>query len=408
MNNTIAASRLAEMLARRTGTSAEDAAAFMQEYFNVVRAGIVSGEEIHLKGLGIFRATGNASAPVEFVPDPVLTEKVNAPFAAFSPFVLESADEVSQLEETPKVPKPAKPVEPAPPSEPKPELKPEPQPEVAAPVPEPQPEVEPEHAAVPEPVVIPEPKPASKPVPEPEPAVMPEPEPKPEPEEDTDDGNGGINMDKEPAYNAAQPVQTAPQTIVCPAGYQHSSGMKAFWFIIAFALGIILGFGAGYYFHGSLRISISRANDAVSYPEEKAEEKTADRKDTLSTPAVKPAPAEKAAAQPEKTAGAQATAEEKPAPAKPEPVKDKPTYGTITSNTFLTTLAGKNYGQKDFWVYIYEANPGLGHPDRIRQGTRVKIPPKSQLPLTGNTEQDIKNAKAKQVRIYAPYRRKRK
>lgn len=396
MNNTIAASRLAEMLARRTGTSAEDAAAFMQEYFNVVRAGIVSGEEIHLKGLGIFRATGNASAPVEFVPDPALTEKVNAPFAAFSPFVLESADEVAALGETPKEPEPAMPAEPAIPVEPEPEVKPEPQPEVAAPEPEPEPAAEP--VVVPEPVAVPEPKP------EPEPVVIPE----PKPEESTDDGNGGINMDKEPAYNAAQPVQAAPQTIVCPAGYQHSSGMKAFWFIIAFALGIILGFGAGYYFHGSLRISISRANDAVSYPEEKVEEKTADMKDTLSTPAVKPAPAEKATAQPEKTAEAKAAAEEKPAPARPEPVREKPTYGTITSNTFLTTLAGRNYGQKDFWVYIYEANPGLGHPDRIRQGTRVKIPPKSQLPLTGNTEQDIKNAKAKQVQIYAPYRRKRK
>ena len=390
MNNTIAASRLAEMLARRTGTSAEDAAAFMQEYFNVVRAGIVSGEEIHLKGLGIFRATGNASAPVEFVPDPAMTEKVNAPFAAFSPFVLESADEVAALGETPKEPEPAMP------AEPEPEVKPEPQPEVAAPEPEPEPAAEP--VVVPEPVAVPEPKP------EPEPVVIPE----PKPEESTDDGNGGINMDKEPAYNAAQPVQAAPQTIVCPAGYQHSSGMKAFWFIIAFALGIILGFGAGYYFHGSLRISISRANDAVSYPEEKVEEKTADKKDTLSTPAVKPAPAEKATAQPEKTAEAKAAAEERPAPARPEPVREKPTYGTITSNTFLTTLAGRNYGQKDFWVYIYEANPGLGHPDRIRQGTRVKIPPKSQLPLTGNTEQDIKNAKAKQVQIYAPYRRKRK
>ncbi|MGM9853213.1 MAG: HU family DNA-binding protein [Muribaculaceae bacterium] len=407
MNNTIAASRLAEMLARRTGTSAEDAAAFMQEYFNVVRAGIVSGEEIHLKGLGIFRATGNASAPVEFVPDPVLTEKVNAPFAAFSPFVLESADEVAAIADTPEESTPKVPSKPITPVEPEPEVKPEPQPEVTVPEPEPQPEVEPEPVATPEPVVIPEPEP--EPTPEPEPAVIPESKPEPEPEESKDDGNGGINMDKEPVYNAPQPAQAAPQTIVCPAGYHHSSGMKAFWLIIAFALGIILGFGAGYYFHGSLRISISHANDAVSYPEEKTEEKAVEKKTTPSAPAAaEPAPAEKAATQQsEKAVESKAQAEEKPTP-KSEPVKEKPTYGTITSNTFLTTLAGKNYGHKDFWVYIYEANPGLGNPDRIRQGTRVKIPPKSQLPLTGNTEQDIKNAKAKQAQIYAPYRRKRK
>ncbi len=105
MNNTIAASHLAEILARRTGISVDEASAFIGEYFNVVRSGILSGEEMHLKGLGTFRATGNASSPVEFVPDPALTAKVNAPFAAFSPFVLESADEAAILEDMPETPR---------------------------------------------------------------------------------------------------------------------------------------------------------------------------------------------------------------------------------------------------------------------------------------------------------------
>ena len=35
MNNTIAASHLAEMLARRTGISVDEASAFIGEYFNV-------------------------------------------------------------------------------------------------------------------------------------------------------------------------------------------------------------------------------------------------------------------------------------------------------------------------------------------------------------------------------------
>ena len=98
------------------------------------------------------------------------------------------------------------------------------------------------------------------------------------------------------------------------------------------------------------------------------------------------------------------------APAQPAQTKaaapEKPVYDNIDGKTFLTTLAGKHYGQKDFCVYIYEANPKLGNPNRIKPGTKVLIPPMSQLPLTGNTEKDINAAKAKQTQIYGRYTRK--
>lgn len=412
MNNTIAASHLAEMLARRTGISVDEASAFIGEYFNVVRSGILSGEEMHLKGLGTFRATGNASSPVEFVPDPALTAKVNAPFAAFSPFVLESADEAAILVDMPETPleeepKAEEPKEETPLAEvPTEAEKPEPETVVSDPEPEPEAvkEQEPEpEVVVPEPVVISAPEPVKGPEPvrepEPEPVREPEPvnEPEPEPANESEDSRV-IEIDREPAYNQAQ---AAPQIIACPAGY-HNSGMKAFWFIIAFALGIIIGFGAGYYFHGSLRLSISNVNDAVSYPDENKDEED-------KAPEVQPAKtAEPAAA--DKPA-AQATDSQTPAdPTQPAQTKaaapEKPVYDTIDGKTFLTTLAGKHYGQKDFWVYIYEANPKLGNPNRIKPGTKVLIPPMSQLPLTGNTEKDINAAKAKQAQIYGRYTRK--
>ena len=42
---------------------------------------------------------------------------------------------------------------------------------------------------------------------------------------------------------------------------------------------------------------------------------------------------------------------------------------TVSRNHFLASMARRHYGHMEYWVYIYEANPGLGHPDRIKPGT---------------------------------------
>ncbi|MCM1036018.1 MAG: hypothetical protein NC406_01665, partial [Bacteroides sp.] len=85
------------------------------------------------------------------------------------------------------------------------------------------------------------------------------------------------------------------------------------------------------------------------------------------------APAAAAAApEPQPVAAAAETPAEPAKPAKPEPK-----YDTITSTQFLTTLARKHYGVKNYWIFIYEANPSLGNPNSIRPGTRVVIPDRS-------------------------------
>lgn len=79
----------------------------------------------------------------------------------------------------------------------------------------------------------------------------------------------------------------------------------------------------------------------------------------------------------------------------------------ITKNRFLTTMARQHYGNLNFWVYIYEENASkLGHPDRIKPGTVVVIPPKSKYKIDPLDENSINVAKLKSKEIYAKFRKK--
>ncbi len=86
--------------------------------------------------------------------------------------------------------------------------------------------------------------------------------------------------------------------------------------------------------------------------------------------------------------------------------KEKVIMDTITLSRFLTTMAKDHYGNFNLWPYIYEENSAkLGHPDRIRPGTPVVIPPLSKYGVSADNPEDIKKAKTKGAAIYARYRR---
>ena len=58
-----------------------------------------------------------------------------------------------------------------------------------------------------------------------------------------------------------------------------------------------------------------------------------------------------------------------------------PTLKTVTleKGQRLTLLALENYGDKVFWVYIYEANKDvMPNPNQLKAGTKIRIP---QLPV---------------------------
>ena len=85
---------------------------------------------------------------------------------------------------------------------------------------------------------------------------------------------------------------------------------------------------------------------------------------------------------------------------------DEVVYDTISLTRFLTTMAREHYGNYHLWPYIYEENSKiLGHPDRIRPGTRVVIPSMEKYNINPDDPECIKQAKSKGVEIYNRYKK---
>ncbi len=83
---------------------------------------------------------------------------------------------------------------------------------------------------------------------------------------------------------------------------------------------------------------------------------------------------------------------------------DNPVYDTISRTRYLTTMAKEHYGNYNLWPYIYLENQKiLGHPDRIKPGTRVIVPNLSKYGVTPSNPEDIKIAKKKGIEIYAKF-----
>ena len=77
---------------------------------------------------------------------------------------------------------------------------------------------------------------------------------------------------------------------------------------------------------------------------------------------------------------------------------------TVTTKRYITHMAKDYYGDRNFWVYIYEANrEALGHPERTLPGTVVEIPVPSSIPANSSNPDDIKKAKLLAAEIYARF-----
>lgn len=83
-------------------------------------------------------------------------------------------------------------------------------------------------------------------------------------------------------------------------------------------------------------------------------------------------------------------------------------YDTISKTRFLTTMAKDHYGNYHLWPYIYIENQHkLGHPDRIRPGTPVVVPPLEKYNVDPKDPQEIAKAKKMGIDIYARYNGKK-
>ena len=66
----------------------------------------------------------------------------------------------------------------------------------------------------------------------------------------------------------------------------------------------------------------------------------------------------------------------------------------IKEGSMLTHFAKRYYGQKEFWVYIYEANKDhLSHPDRIPMGTLIRVPKVDKRLIDANNPRCMDKAK---------------
>lgn len=85
---------------------------------------------------------------------------------------------------------------------------------------------------------------------------------------------------------------------------------------------------------------------------------------------------------------------------------DTPVYDVVTTTRYLTTIASEHYGNFNLWPYIYEENKAiLGHPDRIKPGTRIVVPPLSKYGVNPKNKSDIDKAKKMGKEIYSRYRK---
>lgn len=94
-------------------------------------------------------------------------------------------------------------------------------------------------------------------------------------------------------------------------------------------------------------------------------------------------------------------ADEDPVPTAPS---DEVVYDTIGTSRYLTTMAKAHYGNNKLWPYIYEENKDhIGHPDKIRPGTPIRIPKLSKFGINPADAADIAKANKLAAEIYARY-----
>ncbi len=371
MSETLNLPRLISELAARTNCSPAEARRFIHDFFALIETSLAEGKTVEIKDLGQFTPSADIDNPVLFQADTQLAALVNEPFAVFE--ATEIADGV-ELDEPAPAEESTREIAPAVPSPEAEAVNEENQEEITEEIPE-KPVVE----SVPEPVaeeVVAEPHPqenvtvTEEEVAEEEPAPAPTPTPAPAP--------------------APVPEVVRVITKIQPAP-KPNHGM---WLVLGVLIGLLLGLCIGFFAGKSMGQYIF-PDDTDEVPDsietidtdslwlalEAETAAPADNAPSATEPAVAPEPQNEVTPAPENA----------PAPAASAPA---PVYDTITSSSFLTTLAGKHYGVKNWWIFIYEANPELGDPNKVRPGTRVLIPARESFE---EATREQTNAKAQRL-----------
>ncbi len=368
MNETITLPKLITLVAQAAECTPAEARKFVHDFFALIEQTLSAGEMVTIKGVGTFARTDNPAAPIKFQADDDLAAAVNEPFSAFQAVELNDGVTDAMLQEQPQAPA----AEPE--AEPEPEEAPAAEEEEAPAAEEETPaaqlgqldQSEPEEEEAPT-------EPESAPSPEPEEAPEPEEEPAPEPQTSTQ-----IQPKPQPTFSVPPLAEDEEETVENSADNDsddNAPSHRSLWFILGLLLGLIAGLIGGYI---AGRNAVDTSSDDI--------DRIMAEVDSLRQVGVVDTVA--AAAEVPDTIAAQPAQAEAPKPEVEE------VYDTVRSGYYLTTMAGKHYGNKNYWVFIYQANPGLGNPNTIGPGTRVKIPPMESF---AEPTEEATKAKAQQI-----------
>ncbi len=375
MNEKITLPTLVSLLADKTGKQKKQCEDFLREFFNTLVDAMEAGENVRIKSLGTFKVVAveprksvnvNTGEQMEipghnkivFVPAKELAEEVNAPFAMFESIeipdnaledpLLSSASSdqtvsAAQAEEDPLL-----------------------------------------SSAISDQTVS-----------------AAQAAGYPEPDEDSDENEQEFELENESGLDSFP--------IVSQLNEEHTETRRNYRFLLGFACGVacaaVICLCAYLFFFEKWVATVSEEkNTEVSVQAETsgqltdADVRQVPEPDVLDSDKKDLIEASDADSKNEQMAKTEQTAE---VPTRPS---DEPVYDTITKTRYLTTMAKEHYGNYNLWPYIYEENKAiLGHPDRIRPGTKVIVPPLSKYGVNPSDPDDIAKAKKKGVEIYARY-----
>lgn len=404
MNLTLPLPAIARLLAASANIDEAKAMAFVKDFFAALTESLANDEKVTVKNFGTFSRGNMDQAPVVFTPDSEFAARVNSPFEAFAPMELPEGIDISEISESSDPERPAaeaneedtlvnteenigyEPTLDIPKTEEKEEI------------------LESVSTTIIEEVIV-EKFHSEEEETSPENTETGEPE-TPQESEDVPE----IPVEDNPADTMSEEVNKGPeeenkyveehdtgedeQVYILPHR-RRSPGSIIVTAFVSLIIGMAIGSVCAYLGHDRIARALHEGTESQT-------EKTGSHSSTTDK-TVKPAKSvktvENTKAAPE--TAKQATEEISVAESAPK----EPVYDTIGPKNFLTTMAGKYYGEKEFWAYIYDANAShLHHPDRIKPGTRILIPDKSTLPLTGDHKADVLAAKRHGMAIYKRFK----
>lgn len=404
MDNKITLPKFTAMMAEKSGYSKRRCEDFLREFFQTLSRNLENGEEVTVKGLGAFRLSTveprksvdvSTGEPIEipghvkvvFTPAKEMAEAVNAPFEFFE--AVEASDDLTDEEVTSEEIVESS-LQTEEPSVPQPEEQPEEEPQMI----EEEAEEEAEEESEEEPQQIEEQSQPEELLADEDPQPIEETTIEPEVEEESEEE---IIRQSEPV----EKVEPTEETVkVVKEVKHHRFGTGFVWGFVAGVVVLALGLFVGYkIIEYKLTQDFTNSKEAIAVVEESPAPvaTTSDSDSTLTSQST--------SAEQESEKTPDKVMQDIPADKVATKASDEPKYDTISKTRYLTTMAKEYYGDYNLWPYIYEANHDiLGHPDRIRPGTRVRIPDLKDYGVDPKNPNDIRRAKRKGIEIYSRYK----